>query len=212
MMNIKIMNINIKFLCTCWFFRVYDIYTKVIYNKFFNVMSSYLILIMFYFLILDNFDSGFYYSDNINQSNNVPDNNQLNLPQGDSNSPSGGPNNPQDNVSHITNQSNNNQDDDNTIPYSSPDDQEYLREIFERKLRAHRISRANTHPYDTTLGDNFTSQEHEYLCERIMQYKEQNPRSSFATRAANCVSGRCPDRRYTGGVGLTFIENLFAKK
>lgn len=96
-------------------------------------------------------------SSNTNSTSNLQsfDNPQSNIP--------GGNNNPNHSVIPDTNSSN------------EDDREELLRKSMADKLSRHRISCADKAVYDTKLDDKFTPQEHEYICDKVMEHKRNNP-------------------------------------
>jgi len=93
---------------------------------------------------------------------------------------------------------------DNTLPYSSDKDALLLKQFMKDRLNRHHVSKAETVPYNTQLDEAFTSQEHEYICDTVMNYKGN------AHAYSRHVKGRYPERRYEGRITLKFIDKFFS--
>jgi hypothetical protein len=128
------------------------------------------------------------------------------------------PNNPQSNhnYNHLSN-STRRDDDTNYVPphqdnihtFTPAQQEEFIDNCLREKLIRHRLTCANTVPYNNKLDGSFTSQEHEYICEKIMYYKHYVRPSTWYDRY---IEGAYPERKYVGKIGNAFIENIFPKR
>ena len=94
------------------------------------------------------------------------------------------------------------------LPYSGEEDQSRLRRCMRNRLFAYRLSQANSYPYDTRMGDNFTPAEHEYICDEILKNRNNHSIYQMAYFARR-IEGNYPDRRFTGQISLRFISFFF---
>ena len=152
------------------------------------------------------------YDSNVFCNGENPSNNNTAFPENPDNQQTGRPGNNNNNNSSGHLFYNNNKDDDDTLPYDTEEDRERLRACMLEKLSTHRVSCADkATPYtqvDTRLDEKFLSQEHEYVCDNVMQYKAENPRSQYH----NHITGDYPDRKYNGPITPGFIAKVFGRK
>lgn len=144
---------------------------------------------------------------NYNFQGGTPNNPQGGIPQGAI--PQDNSNNNEDNLNTVTS-SNITNNDNSVLPFDTERERQAIRACMRDKLIAHRTECASKQPYSNTLDEKFTSQEHEYICELIMQYKEANPSAPYTY--LNKITGMYPDRKYTGAISLSFLETFFGDK
>jgi len=179
-------------------------------------MSSVVLLYVFnvYFNWIDylidygNNDSNVFCSGNPNNNAPLPGNSgnqQSNIPPGNNNNNSNNPH-------HGTfggSSSNNNED--NTLPFDTEYHREFIRNRMLNKLNDHRLSCAEEGTErgwtDTRLNERFTSQENEYICDKVMEYKQSHPNTTFHRN----ITGNYPDRKYRGLISTRFIEEVFGR-
>ena len=153
---------------------------------------------------------------NIYCSGNVGNNNQTPIPQGSgnqqSNIPPGNNNNNPHHGFFYNNSSND--DNDNTLPHDTEQAQESLRKCMAKKLNEHRVACAERGAdrgwdgADTRLDGKFSDPENEYICDKVMQYKQIVPNSTFHKN----ITGVYPDRKYTGLISMGFVDKVFGPK
>lgn len=78
------------------------------------------------------------------------------------------------------------------------------------KLLNHRISKANIEPYDTSLDENFTPQEHEFICDELLKYQQKINESRRINESVadftRYIKGNYPDRKYVGKVAAMLLN------
>lgn len=79
-------------------------------------------------------------------------------------------------------------------------------ECMREKLWNHRVGCAHSKPYNNRLDDKFLPQEHEYICEKVVEAVEDGRADS---RNLRNVKGVYPDRRYEGKISIEFITKFF---
>jgi hypothetical protein len=188
------------------FIFCYELSVYIITHYVWIIISYILLLMAFnFFISVFGTDITFDYMNGPQNSNDL--NSSGGNPNfGSSNSGShntGGPQGPHNNQLFHNPQR---QDEDDTGYTSNP----FIQEVLSRKLSDHKVSCAENNPYstrlcDTNLPNKFTPAEHEYICDRLMNYSKTQG-TNFGNKYIHDIVGKMPDRRYEGSVGFKLID------